>query len=476
MTTANDNLRDLANERAVYLRGYGNRLSTEAMKLIQDSESDLVAQLYRIESKLTTSPLTIARTRKLLADATIANTKAYNSLETMLLAQGTTLAQYEAMASRMAIAEVTATPVTGVSFILNQADAKQGRALTWVDTAKFDAAFQNSKEYYIGAGGTGNTIRNRYAAFKEFMTTGVPIEVSTVTVNKDGSVSFDNGRHRYSVLRDGGNKVVPMALSEESIANAKEVGYLAEPPSNPSKVSVSFGAEISTPETIMAAVNAKPFEGKFLSEWVEGMSAARIGRVSDAIRMGVVEGQTIDDIVRRLIGTKAMDYADGILDTSRRSARALAITYVSHVSNEARNQVYSVNVDIVKGVQWVSTLDGRTSAICQSRDGEVFPVDSGPRPPAHINCRSTTTPILKSWKELGVDMEELPESTRSSMDGQISEKQTYQTWLKGKDTAFQDHVLGKAKAEAFRSGKMTLDRFVDLDGHQLTLEQLKLKK
>ena len=37
MTTANDKLRDLANEHAVYLRGYSNKLAADALKLIADN-------------------------------------------------------------------------------------------------------------------------------------------------------------------------------------------------------------------------------------------------------------------------------------------------------------------------------------------------------------------------------------------------------------------------------------------------------
>jgi hypothetical protein len=58
------------------------------------------------------------------------------------------------------------------------------------------------------------------------------------------------------------------------------------------------------------------------------------------------------------------------------------------------------------------------------------------------------------------------------MDGQVSETETYQTWLSKKPPEFQDDVLGKARGEMFRNGT-TLDRFVDDSGKTLTLEQLK---
>ena len=80
------------------------------------------------------------------------------------------------------------------------------------------------------------------------------------------------------------------------------------------------------------------------------------------------------------------------------------------------------------------------------------------------------TAVLKSWKELG--LKEPTAGTRASMDGQVAETETYQTWLSKKSPEFQDDVLGKARGEMFRNGT-TLDRFVDDSGKQYTLEQLK---
>jgi hypothetical protein len=77
---------------------------------------------------------------------------------------------------------------------------------------------------------------------------------------------------------------------------------------------------------------------------------------------------------------------------------------------------------------------------------------------------------LKSWKELG--LKDPKPGTRSSLDGQIAETETYQTWLAKKSPEFQDEVLGPARGEMFRNGT-TLDRFVDDSGKQYTLEQLK---
>lgn len=237
---------------------------------------------------------------------------------------------------------------------------------------------------------------------------------------------------------------------------------------------IELAMVMPTAETIIAAVESKPFEGKLLSEWTEKLQEDFYVRIRDAVRMGVIEGESYHQITKRVMGTKALRYSDGVMAINFRQAQALVATAVSHTANESRQTFYGANDDLIKGVQWVSTLDSRTTPVCQSRDGKVYPVDSGPRPPAHIRCRSTTAPVLKSWKELGLDAENIPPGTRASMDGQVPEAETYQSWLRKKSPAFQDDVLGPTRGKLFREG-MSLDRFVDESGKEYTLAQLKAK-
>ena len=225
--------------------------------------------------------------------------------------------------------------------------------------------------------------------------------------------------------------------------------------------------------TLRAAAMTRPFQGRLLREWVRDHPAAVRMRLRGAIRQGVAQGETIDQMVRRVRGTRASGFRDGVMQINRRGAEAMVRTAVNHVVSAARDETYQANADLVKGVRWVATLDSRTSETCRGLDGKVFPIDKGPRPPAHVNCRSSTTPILKSWKELGIDLSEAPEGTRASMDGQVPASQTYNTWLRGRTRAFQDEVLGKTKAQLWRDGGLSLDRFIDASGRAYTLEELR---
>lgn len=229
-----------------------------------------------------------------------------------------------------------------------------------------------------------------------------------------------------------------------------------------------------SPEQLWAAVNSRPFQGKLLTEWYKDLEAGAFQRLRNTIRAGIVEGRTIEQIVREVRGTAAQGYQDGVLQTTRRAAEATVRTAVSHTANAARDRLYQGNAKHIKGVQWVAVLDGRTSAVCRARDGMVYPVDSGPRPPAHPNCRSSTIPVLKSLREMGIDRDQ-PKSTRASMNGQVAGDLTYDAWLRKQPREFQDGVLGVAKADLFRAG-LTMDRYVTRAGDEYTLAELKQRE
>lgn len=266
----------------------------------------------------------------------------------------------------------------------------------------------------------------------------------------------------------------------------------------------------SVPLEQLRAVVKAPISGLALEGWLANVSAAEATALQRAVSMAMVEGQTIDQLVGRIRGTKANNYEDGILSTSRRNAQALARTAVSHVANGAREQVWEQNSDIIRAKRWVSTLDGRTSSICQANDGAMVPMGdsklepgeralaSGVRPPAHFNCRSVLVAVLdgvelagdrpfvadsrtraereKAFraeaKERGVDIKQVRQEWADKNIGRLPAKTTYNEWLRKQPKEFQDEVLGPARAELFRGG-MPVERFVDASGKKLTIEQLK---
>ena len=215
---------------------------------------------------------------------------------------------------------------------------------------------------------------------------------------------------------------------------------------------------------LKAAATSQPFQGRLLKEWYSGLATKTATQISDAVKIGIVEGETTDQIVRRIRGTRSRQYRDGVLDIARRDAQAIVRTATAHVADRAANDVWRENADIIKGVKWVSTLDSRTSPVCRERDGKVYEVGKAPAIPAHFNCRSRTIPYLGEFNAKG---------TRVSSSGPIPEDVNYGDWLRKQPVSVQNEVLGVKKAKLFRKGGLGIDRFQDSTGKEYTLSELK---
>lgn len=241
---------------------------------------------------------------------------------------------------------------------------------------------------------------------------------------------------------------------------------------------IPIAVDFVTPSAPMldAIITSRPFQGALLKDTVRDLERGKFKLLSNVVRLGMVQGETTDQIVRRVRGTKAANYRDGILQVSRTSAERVVRTATNHVANAARETLYAENDDLIKGVQWVATLDTRTCASCAALDGKVQDMGAGPRPPLHLSCRCATVPVTKSWRELGIDADEFPPGTRASMNGQVSATETYDTWLRKQSASVQDEALGKTRGAAYRRGDLSVDRFVDTRGNQWTLDELRARE
>jgi SPP1 gp7 family putative phage head morphogenesis protein len=250
-----------------------------------------------------------------------------------------------------------------------------------------------------------------------------------------------------------------------------------------------------------------PFEGRILSEWAADMEANDLRNIRSAIQNGMVAGEDMATISRRVVGTKALQGSDGVTEMTRRSAATIARSAVIDISNRARDEFFKENADIVEMERFVATLDSRTTPICRANDGKQFPLGEGPRPILHFNCRSLRIAALdgillgdrpakpyiekdlvKQYaKDNGLgdisSRDALPRGTKTDFDkwkrkeirnlvGPVPASTTYNEWLKGQSNSFQSEVLGDTKAQLFRDGGLSLDKFVNRNGDELTLAQL----
>lgn len=270
---------------------------------------------------------------------------------------------------------------------------------------------------------------------------------------------------------DEGMRTVSLAHVDRLIEVAK---YEAEWQSGaivraaPVKVSL----DLPSLSTMRSIVTSRPFQGHILKDWWSGLAETTKTKLQAQINVGLSLGEDTDAIVRRVRGTAQARFADGVMQTTRRNAEAIVRTATQHVSSGAREELYRENDDVIDGVQIVATLDTRTTPICRSEDGKIYKAGEGPRPPFHWGCRTTTAPVVKSWKALGLPFKELDEGTRASMNGQVPASMTYYEWLSEQPASVQDQALGPARGRLFRSGQVSPDRFIDSRGRPLTLKEL----
>ena len=131
-----------------------------------------------------------------------------------------------------------------------------------------------------------------------------------------------------------------------------------------------------------------PWSGKNYSKriWSNGAKLAKT--IQQNIIAAAHRGVSVQDMTRVVrqkmgVGTK--------------EAARLVRTELNYVQNQAA--LHSIKDAGMKYYRFIATLDKRTSTICQSYDGDVFPVEEAQpgknMPPLHPHCRSVISGCLK---------------------------------------------------------------------------------
>lgn len=287
------------------------------------------------------------------------------------------------------------------------------------------------------------------------------------SIEDDLSVIF--GEYRTALTGD----LIDIAV-DQAIQEAEQFKIIAADP--------MFEPVVPAALQVRAAVMSAPLsvkgynEGALLEPWLEKWSDGQKDAITGAIRNGYYQGQSTAQIVKELRGTAGLNYKDGVLARIDRSNATVVRTAVQHMAQTARNEFYADNSDIVKGVKWVSTLDSRTTIQCSSLDGRIFPLKSGPRPPLHPGCRSTTVPVLDDAFDV-LDKGATRSSKGDEGGQQVNAKETYYEWLKKQPADFQEIAIGDARAKLLRDGGLSADDFARLqlgtNFKPLTLDEMR---
>lgn len=300
---------------------------------------------------------------------------------------------------------------------------------------------------------------------------------------------------------------------------------------------IELGAKLPPATYLEKLVGDTLIKGASSADWWKRQALDTQFRFASQVRLGAAQGETTSQIVSRVLGksAKAADSPankpalpatppmpdakappagpatkrgvpppdpaakppgaapdpvapgeQGILKTSAANARALVHSSVQAVANAARLASFQQNADLIECLVWLSTLDSHTCLLCAMRDLHEYslhdqePINhthewAGGPGAIHFSCRCVLSTRTKSFKDLGIELDEPGESTRPSDGGAVSSKMNFASFLASKDKAWRAEYLGPGRAEMYEAGKITLNDLMNLKGRKLTLEQLQAK-
>lgn len=184
--------------------------------------------------------------------------------------------------------------------------------------------------------------------------------------------------------------------------------------------------------------------------------------VMTTVQAGITAGATNAEITRNvmsLVNTRTRAQAETVVRTAANAAGSVA-----------RAEVYKANADVLKGEEWVATLDSATRIEHAALDGNIYPVGEGPQTPLGYNCRCLRVAVVDDR------FAALREgATRASYQGPVAATRTYGGWLRDQPESFQLEFFGgdNERFELFRSGGIPLSKFADDSGRLYTMEELR---
>lgn len=293
-------------------------------------------------------------------------------------------------------------------------------------------------------------------------------DIST-TILKSGKIS----NHLTKTIKDIKAQLQVPDINEElkDIAQS-EVNYTQK--AYNSVIGIDLFKNIPPEGAMSAILNTSLIEGATVGQWLKDLEASQAFDVDRAVKLGITLGETNAQLANRLKST---------MELSMRNAQTIVRTATATVANQARTEFFNANDEVIKSWKWDATLDGRTRKEHADRDGALWNMnkeginDKGKKYPFRYtpygwNCRCQIVPVLKSWKELGIDEEEVPVGTRSSLDGYVSQDMTFDKWLKTKSSEFQKEYLGAGRYELYNKGKITLSDLINQKGRYLKISEL----
>ena len=130
------------------------------------------------------------------------------------------------------------------------------------------------------------------------------------------------------------------------------------------------------------------------------LSAEATGNMKRALTVGLAVGDNPRRVAQDMLARTEGSFNGGL-------ARAVNIarTEMLDAYRDTSQHSHEVNADVLDGWIWSATLDRRTCRSCWGMHGTVHPLEQ-PGPWDHQQGRCARLPKVKSWRELGIDVDE----------------------------------------------------------------------
>lgn len=249
---------------------------------------------------------------------------------------------------------------------------------------------------------------------------------------------------------------------------------------------VGFSFVSLSSEQIQSMILDTPVGGRKLEDWVSrAFDREMIEKIKEEVSAGVFKGEGTSKLADRIrTGFNMLDH----------EAITLTRTYVASMNNRAAESVYKANSDIVKWEEWnatleVSTKSGRGTCFqCAALDGQRWRLDEPhPRPLAHPRCRCFMVPVTASYRELGLDIDELkraarPFTVRNGIPVDVGRSKTIlkagqftgsaEEFIRKQGPLYMKNVVGPNRKALIDAGKIKFQDLVDKDGNIILLKDL----
>lgn len=147
-------------------------------------------------------------------------------------------------------------------------------------------------------------------------------------------------------------------------------------------------------------------ENKTMQQLMKEWSKAKQDKFIRILATGYSKNWNTSEIYDKIVGSKDLSFKDGLIKKSSKQILATIRTGITAIENNIKIQNYKQNSKLIKGVQWSSILDDRTTLICINLDGKIDLFDgsvkelNGLVPPAHWACYHKDTKVMtdKGWK------------------------------------------------------------------------------